>query len=134
MPILITSVTTAIGFLMMNMSDSPVLRDFGNLSALGVIIACFLSVTMLPALLKLLPVKTLPTNEAAESKVTFMDKLGDFVVTNRKSVIAYSTLVIVGAAALIPLNKVNDESVKYFDTSSEFSTSGPRYTLGNEDP
>ena len=120
MPILITSVTTAIGFLMMNMSDSPVLRDFGNLSALGVIIACFLSVTMLPALLKLLPVKTLPTNEAAVSKVTFMDKLGDFVVTNRKALLPISTLVIVGAAALIPLNKVNDESVKYFDTSSEF--------------
>ncbi|MFS1919910.1 efflux RND transporter permease subunit [Vibrio lentus] len=120
MPILITSVTTAIGFLMMNMSDSPVLRDFGNLSALGVLIACFLSVTMLPALLKLLPVKTLPANEAAESKVTFMDKLGDFVVANRKALLPISTLVIVGAAALIPLNKVNDESVKYFDTSSEF--------------
>ncbi|OED64170.1 RND transporter [Vibrio tasmaniensis ZS-17] len=120
MPILITSVTTAIGFLMMNMSDSPVLRDFGNLSALGVIIACFLSVTMLPALLKLLPVKTLPANEAAQSKVTFMDKLGDFVVANRKALLPISTLVIVGAAALIPLNKVNDESVKYFDTSSEF--------------
>lgn len=53
-PILITSVTTAIGFFMMNMSDSPVLRDFGNLSALGVMVACFLSVTLLPALLKLL--------------------------------------------------------------------------------
>ena len=120
MPILITSVTTAIGFLMMNMSDSPVLRDFGNLSALGVIIACFLSVTMLPALLKLLPVKSLPVNPLAADKVTFMDKLGDFVVANRKALLPISTLVIVGAAALIPLNKVNDESVKYFDTSSEF--------------
>ncbi|WP_286298013.1 efflux RND transporter permease subunit [Vibrio apostichopi] len=120
MPILITSVTTAIGFLMMNMSDSPVLRDFGNLSALGVMIACFLSVTMLPALLKLLPVKSLPANPLAADKVTFMDKLGDFVVTNRKALLPISTLVIVGAAALIPLNKVNDESVKYFDTSSEF--------------
>ncbi|EAQ54082.1 putative integral membrane protein [Vibrio sp. MED222] len=120
MPILITSVTTAIGFLMMNMSDSPVLRDFGNLSALGVLIACFLSVTMLPALLKLLPVKRLSTNPKAADKVTFMDKLGDFVVTNRKALLPISTLVIVGAAALIPLNKVNDESVKYFDTSSEF--------------
>ncbi|CAK1723489.1 SSD domain-containing protein [Vibrio crassostreae] len=120
MPILITSVTTAIGFLMMNMSDSPVLRDFGNLSALGVLIACFLSVTMLPALLKLMPVKRLPANPEAANKVTFMDKLGDFVVTNRKALLPISTLVIVGAAALIPLNKVNDESVKYFDTSSEF--------------
>ncbi len=51
-----------------------------------------------------------------------MDKLGDFVgVANRKALLPiFYALVIVGAAALIPLNKVNDESVKYFDTSSEF--------------
>ncbi|MBW3694872.1 RND family transporter [Vibrio sp. T187] len=119
-PILITSVTTAIGFLMMNMSDSPVLRDFGNLSALGVMIACLLSVSLLPALLKILPVKTLPKVSETSDEVTFMDKLGDFVVSNRKALLPISTLVIVGAASLIPLNKVNDESVKYFDNSSEF--------------
>ncbi|KAB0287194.1 MMPL family transporter [Vibrio fortis] len=119
-PILITSVTTAIGFLMMNMSDSPVLRDFGNLSALGVMIACLLSVSLLPALLNLLPVKRLAPTTTESEKVTFMDKLGDFVVNNRKALLPVSTLVIVVAAALIPLNKVNDESVKYFDTSNEF--------------
>ncbi|WP_420833777.1 efflux RND transporter permease subunit [Vibrio pelagius] len=119
-PILITSVTTAIGFLMMNMSDSPVLRDFGNLSALGVMIACLLSVSLLPALLNLLPVKRLAPSTTESEKVTFMDKLGDFVVNNRKTLLPGSALVIVIAAALIPLNKVNDESVKYFDTSNEF--------------
>lgn len=118
MPILITSVTTAIGFLMMNMSDSPVLRDFGNLSALGVMIACFLSVTLLPALLKLLPinVKQTPSN----GKSDFMDKLGDFVVTYRKALLPASVLVIAVSASLIPLNRVNDESVKYFDNRSDF--------------
>lgn len=118
MPILITSVTTAIGFLMMNMSDSPVLRDFGNLSALGVMIACFLSITLLPALLKLLPinVKQTPSN----GKSDFMDKLGDFVVTHRKALLPASVLVIAVSASLIPLNRVNDESVKYFDNRSDF--------------
>ncbi|WP_419723826.1 efflux RND transporter permease subunit, partial [Vibrio fortis] len=98
-PILITSVTTAIGFLMMNMSDSPVLRDFGNLSALGVMIACLLSVSLLPALLNLLPVKRLAPTTNESEKVTFMDKLGDFVVNNRKALLPVSTLVIVVAAA-----------------------------------
>ena len=81
MPILITSVTTAIGFLMMNMSDSPVLRDFGNLSALGVIIACFLSVTMLPALLKLLPVKTLPANEGSRQKAKSLSWISSVILS-----------------------------------------------------
>ncbi|MGR2930584.1 MMPL family transporter [Vibrio vulnificus] len=117
-PIIITSVTTAIGFLMMNMSDSPVLRDFGNLSALGVMIACVLSVSLLPALLNLLPVRFSAKQAAKSSDI--MDKLADIVVQRRNVLLPLSIVVIAGSAALIPYNKVNDESVKYFDTSSEF--------------
>lgn len=117
-PIIITSVTTAIGFLMMNMSDSPVLRDFGNLSALGVMIACVLSVSLLPALLNLLPVRFSAKQAAKSSDI--MDKLADLVVRRRNVLLPLSIVVIAGSAALIPYNKVNDESVKYFDTSSEF--------------
>ncbi|EHZ2846544.1 MMPL family transporter [Vibrio vulnificus] len=117
-PIIITSVTTAIGFLMMNMSDSPVLRDFGNLSALGVVIACVLSVSLLPALLNLLPVRFSAKQTAKSSDI--MDKLADLVVHRRNVLLPLSIVVIAGSAALLPYNKVNDESVKYFDTSSEF--------------
>ncbi|EGR0086362.1 efflux RND transporter permease subunit [Vibrio vulnificus] len=117
-PIIITSVTTAIGFLMMNMSDSPVLRDFGNLSALGVMIACVFSVSLLPALLNLLPVRFSAKQAAKSSDI--MDKLADLVVQRRNVLLPLSIVVIAGSAALIPYNKVNDESVKYFDTSSEF--------------
>ncbi|WP_446299031.1 efflux RND transporter permease subunit [Vibrio vulnificus] len=117
-PIIITSVTTAIGFLMMNMSDSPVLRDFGNLSALGVMIACVLSVSLLPALLNLFPVRFSAKQAAKSSDI--MDKLADLVVRRRNVLLPLSIVVIAGSAALIPYNKVNDESVKYFDTSSEF--------------
>ncbi|EPD5574234.1 efflux RND transporter permease subunit [Vibrio parahaemolyticus] len=117
-PILITSVTTAIGFLMMNMSDSPVLRDFGNLSALGVMVACLLSVTLLPALLKLLPIHV--KMETSQEQKHVMDRLGDFVVSQRRALLPLSVAVIVACASLIPLNKVNDESVEYFGQRNEF--------------
>ncbi|EJC6861788.1 MMPL family transporter [Vibrio parahaemolyticus] len=117
-PILITSVTTAIGFLMMNMSDSPVLRDFGNLSALGVMVACFLSVTLLPALLKLLPIHV--KMETSQDQKHVMDRLGDFVVSQRRALLPLSVVVIVVCASLIPLNKVNDESIEYFGQRNEF--------------
>ncbi|EHR4995965.1 RND family transporter [Vibrio parahaemolyticus] len=117
-PILITSVTTAIGFLMMNMSDSPVLRDFGNLSALGVMVACFLSVTLLPALLKLLPIHV--KMETSQDQKHVMDRLGDFVVSQRRALLPLSVAVIIVCASLIPLNKVNDESVEYFGQRNEF--------------
>lgn len=117
-PIFITSVTTATGFLMMNMSESPALRDFGTLSALGVMVACLLSLTMLPALLCILPFSVKNTVQA--DKVQFMDAFGDFVVNNRNSILALSVLFILAAASFVPLNKINDDSVKYFDKSSEF--------------
>ncbi|WP_228481059.1 efflux RND transporter permease subunit [Vibrio fluminensis] len=120
MPILVTSVTTAIGFLMMNMSDSPALRDFGNFAALGVLLACVLSLSLLPALLKLLPIKFAAIKETHGQRHGMFDKLADFVIAYRKPLLPGSIVVICLAAAAIPLNRVNDESVKYFDQSHDF--------------
>jgi predicted RND superfamily exporter protein len=83
-------------------------------------IACFLSVSLLPAMLKLLPLRVKVDSEQQPKSTDFMDKLGDWVVNNRKALLPVSALVIAVSAALLPLNKVNDESVKYFDTRSEF--------------
>ncbi len=44
-PVFLTSITTAIGFLSMNLGDVPPFRDMGNLVALGVMLAFVLSVT-----------------------------------------------------------------------------------------
>lgn len=49
-----------------------------------------------------------------------MDKLGDFVVLRRNVLLPISVIVIAVSASLIPLNRVNDESVKYFDNRSDF--------------
>jgi predicted RND superfamily exporter protein len=56
-PVLLTSVTTAIGFLSMNFSDSPPFRDLGNFVAIGVMLAFLFSITLFPALLRLLPIR-----------------------------------------------------------------------------
>jgi len=50
-PILITSATTAIGFLSLNFSDAPPFRLLGNIVAVGVLVGFILSVTLLPAIL-----------------------------------------------------------------------------------
>ncbi|WP_290567053.1 efflux RND transporter permease subunit, partial [Algiphilus sp.] len=48
LPILLTSVTTSIGFLGLNLSDSPPYRDLGNLVAIGVMAAFAFSLLFLP--------------------------------------------------------------------------------------
>lgn len=50
-PIIITNMTTTIGMLCLNFTDTPTLASFGNLVAIGVIIAMLLSLTWVPALL-----------------------------------------------------------------------------------
>lgn len=118
LPILITSATTAIGFLMLNASDSPVFRDLGNLTALGIMIAFVLSVTLLPALLQILPFKVTVESDATRS--TQFEKLADFIINKRQILLPLSIALVVAISLFIPQNRVNDESVKYFDTSNSF--------------
>ena len=54
-PVFLTSLTTAIGFLSLNFSDSPPFRQLGNLVAFGVLCAFVYSTVLLPALLSVLP-------------------------------------------------------------------------------
>jgi predicted RND superfamily exporter protein len=119
MPVFITSATTAIGFLTLMFSQSPVLADFGEMSAMGVMIAFFLSVTLLPALMVVVPmrVKVSPEHHGG------MEKLADWVIKHNKIILPVSTAVMLFFACLVPLNEINDEATKYFDTSTEFRQS-----------
>jgi uncharacterized protein len=117
MPVLLTSITTAIGFLTMNFSDAPPFRDLGNITAMGVMAAWFWSVTLLPALLAICPMKP---RAAAGTYAKYMDRLGEFVVARRRGLLAVMLLVGVVTLSAIPRNELNDEFVQYFDQSVEF--------------
>ncbi len=119
-PILLTSVTTAIGFLSMNFSDSPPFHDLGNLVALGVMLAFVFSVTVFPALLSILPIKVKPETER---RADFMDKISAFVIAKRKVLLPSFSALIIALVVFVPQNILNDDFVKYFDTSVEFRQS-----------
>ena len=54
-PVFLTSFTTCIGFLSMNFSGVPPLADMGNMTAVGVALAFFYSMAVLPSLASILP-------------------------------------------------------------------------------
>jgi predicted RND superfamily exporter protein len=117
-PIFLTSLTTAIGFLSMNFSDSPPFQVLGTISAIGVMVAFLLSITLLPALMAvMLPVKKI---EGVKDDGGILRPLADRVIKHPLSffwgVVAVSTFLF----AAIPKNEVNDEFVKFFDTNQEF--------------
>ncbi len=117
MPIIMTSLTTAVGFLGMNTSDSPPNRDFGNIVAIGVIAALFYSATFLPALMML---ARLPAPRAWARTERVMNACAEFVIQHRWPLLIANAVIIVGASACIPLNEFGDNYVEYFSRKIQF--------------
>ena len=113
-PIFLTSITTAVGFLSMNFSDSPPFRDLGNLVAMGVVFAFIFSVTIFPALLRVLPIN--PSFDSANDKDA-MKAVANFVTRHRKLLLPLTSVIIIFTTLFIPNNELNDNFVEYFDDS-----------------
>ncbi|MEM9899500.1 MAG: MMPL family transporter, partial [Pseudomonadota bacterium] len=109
------------GFLTLNFSDSPPFHHLGNMSAAGIAGAWFLSITFLPAILMILPMKYKPAKEGVSaSKGEFVGGVGEFVI-KRPGAVAGSVLSLCAAAiAAIPTMTVNDQWSQYFDQRLEF--------------
>ena len=116
-PVFLTSVTTAIGFLSLNFSDSPPFADLGNITAMGMIAAWFYSVGFLPAFVAIVPVKT---RQGQSLLGKFMDRLGDWVVRRNSPILVGFSACAILLLAFIPSNELNDDFVAYFDESTTF--------------
>ena len=118
-PVFLTSATTAVGFLSLNMSDSPPFHVLGNLVALGVLFAFLYAVTLLPAMLAILPLRVAPARTGA---APFFERFGNFVVVRRGVLLWSSALVVVALAAGLPRNELSDNWIHHFDDRYTFRT------------
>ena len=116
-PVFLSSLTTTIGFLSLNFSDSPPFRHLGTFVAFGVGAAFVLSVTFLPALLSLLPVRVRASLPRENSLIAMF---GKFVVRRSRQLLWGSVLIVVVLVASISQNELNDVFLHYFDESIEF--------------
>ena len=121
-PVFIASLTTSLGFLSMNFSEVPPFRHVGTFVAFGVGVAFLLSITFLPALVSVLPLRApaKPERSGRDLVGAVMDGLGGFVVRRRRSLIWGSVLVVAALAASIPRNELNDVFLHYLDEKVEF--------------
>lgn len=116
-PVTLTSVTTAIGFLAMNFSDSPPFRDLGNITAFGVLLAWVLSLTILPALAVLLPAA--PGKALLRSQQR-MAGFGDWVVRNGRVLLLGSAVVMLLLILGLPRNYFGENYAKHFPVGNNF--------------
>ncbi|MYG14738.1 MAG: MMPL family transporter [Gammaproteobacteria bacterium] len=116
-PVFLTTVTTIIGFLSLNASDSPPFRVLGNLVAMGMLFAFAYSMTLLPALLSVLPLR--PPKARAQGSDLFA-RLADVVVARRTLCFWLFSLVAAVLIMGIPRIELTDNWTRYFDERYQF--------------
>ena len=125
LPVSITSVTTIVGFLALNFSDAPPYWHLGNITAVGIAAAWLYSITLLPALLSILPYRQRRV-EGAEWSQRAMDRFADFVIANSRRLLFVTGIATFGLVAFIPTLEFDDQWVEYFDERIEFRTDSDR--------
>ncbi len=116
-PVFLTSLTTAIGFLSLNFSDSPPFHELGNITATGVAAAWVFSMTALPAMMAIFPVRI---KAQTEHRRLAMDRFGDFVIKRRKPLVWSMLAVTLSSIAFIPHLELDDRFIRWFDRSIPF--------------
>ena len=116
-PIFLTSVTTAIGFLSLNSADSPPFHDLGNYVAFGVLCAFVYTMTLLPALLTLLPLRA---RRSQPGQTAYFDRFADFVIARRTVLLWSVAAAVVVLATGVPRIELSDNLTQYFDERYEF--------------
>ena len=115
-PVFLTSVTTALAFLSLNASESPPFHVLGNLVAFGVMAAFAYSMTLLPALLSLLPLRA----PKSPRGVQFFDNLADFVTRRRHMLLWAVGISVVLLSTGVWRIEFTDNWTRYFDERYEF--------------
>ena len=119
LPVSITSLTTIIGFLALNFSDSPPFWHLGNVTAVGIAAAWAFSLTVLPALMQMLPYRV-AQSDVPSVGARFMARLADFVIAYPRRLLVTVGATVLVLTAFIPTIEFNDQWTKYFDDRIEF--------------
>jgi predicted RND superfamily exporter protein len=115
-PVFITSITTIIGVLCLNTSDSPPYRDMGNMIAAGVLFAWIYSISFLPAMLALAPI---PKGKTANNKPSIMLNFANLVIRFYKPLFLMMACLIVVVGSQLNRNSITERWHEFFDTSFE---------------
>ncbi|MGR8949740.1 MAG: efflux RND transporter permease subunit [Gammaproteobacteria bacterium] len=116
-PVMLASLTTAIGFLTMNFSEVPPFQHMGTQVAAGVGLSFLLTISFLPALITLMPIKT---GKKQADEYSWMSRFSEFVIAKRKHLLMGLSITLLIAIANLPRNDINDIFLHYFDPSLDF--------------
>ena len=117
-PIALATVTTTMGFLSLNLSSAPAIYGFGNIVAIGVIWAFFFTVFLLPAMILLIPARSIAKPLGVSAFIEGVLRL----VARREKTLFWGFLGLIAVTLfMLPLNKLDNDPFDFIDEGSDLS-------------
>ena len=126
-PLFLAAITTAVGFVAFVPTTYRGVSELGIIAGAGMLIAFFLNITLLPALLMMLR----PGGERAPIGYTWAAGLDRFLVRRRFGVMAAAAILALGALALLPFQEFDFNPLHLKDPRAE-SVATLRELMANE--
>lgn len=116
LPLFLTSLTTAVGFASLSISNILPVATLGIATATGAIIAFVLTITFVPALLSILALKITPKPaiKTATTQSRFVARYVAFVLAYDRRIIMFFSLLAFGVALGITQLEIDSNAVRYF--------------------
>jgi predicted RND superfamily exporter protein len=128
LPILLTSLTTTVGFSTLAISKVVPVATLGIATASGAVLAFVISVVWMPAVLLLLK-KPIKSGDLEKSQIKSYG-YGNFIVRNDKKIILIGTLITLIIGTGLAFVKVDSNTIRYFDKDVEIRKSA-EFTMDN---
>ncbi|MCK4980019.1 MAG: MMPL family transporter, partial [Candidatus Delongbacteria bacterium] len=119
-PVVMTSVTTAVGFVSLLTSEVYPIKYFGLFTAFGVLAAMVFSLVLIPAGILIFGMpKGKPKKNDSETPHTFSDKFSDFVI--KRKTLSYVLTILIVFVSIYGMTKVwiNSSFLEKFETNSD---------------
>ncbi len=117
LPCFYTAITTIVAFGSLIVSGIRPVIDFGIVMAIGTGIALILAFTLFPALLVLMKPQAAAHRRDITGQIT--GAVGNFIESNKKSVLATFTLLVIGTVTGITQLTVENSFINYYKPTTE---------------
>jgi len=121
--ITVTALSTLLGFLAVNSSESPPLQHLGQITAVGIAAAWVLSLTLLPSLMRWAGL----TGKSAQLEGTpRVERVADVIIRHRKKICATVLLSLCLLAVCMSQLRLSDDWFKYVEQGNSFRQQSDR--------
>lgn len=118
-PSFLTSLTTAVGFISLALSDIPPIKEFGYVASIGMVFEFIFSFLLLPPLLLLCKPERIFLHDSQRQILNaFLNWLSNFVHSYPRRITAVTAIVLLGALWAASTIKVETNLLEYFKPSS----------------